>query len=268
MTEVWHDETTIRLSAFLGALVILAVAERVFPRRARRANWLVRWPSNLGIVVVSQFLVRLLMPLVPVALAALARERGWGLFNVVDLPGWLAFLAAVLLQDMAIYWQHVAFHRVRQLWLFHRMHHTDLDIDVTTALRFHPVEILASVVWKLVVVLALGPSPAAVLVFEILLNGCAMFNHANLALPLGLDRYLRLLVVTPDMHRVHHSTDMREANSNYGFNFPWWDRLFRTYIPQPKAGHTEMPIGLNIFRDPKYLWLHWLLAIPFVKGRP
>ena len=261
------DQNVLRLTAFLCLLCLVAGAENLYPKRRRSLPRRQRWPANLGVLLVGQLAARLLAPIAPVALAALLRERGMGLGAFLALPAWVEFGAALLALDLGIYGQHVAMHRVRTLWLFHRMHHADVDLDASTALRFHPVEILLSLWYKLALILALAPSPASVLAFEILLNGCAMFNHANLALPQRLDRWLRLLVVTPDMHRVHHSTDMREANTNYGFNFPWWDRLFTTYTPQPAKGHESMSIGLNIFRDAKYSSLLWLLRLPFVKGR-
>src|SRR3546814_8528775 len=201
------------------------VAEAALPRRRREIPRLTRWSGNLGVVAVDTLLLRLAFPVVAVGFAALAEQRGWGLLNNVDAPAWLAFLASLLVLDLAIYLQHVMFHAVPALWRLHRMHHADLELDVTTGLRFHPVEILLSMGIKIGVVAALGPPAAAVLVFEVLLNATSMFNHANLRLPLGLDRVLRWLVVTPDMHRVHHSIRPEETNSNFGFNLPWWDRL-------------------------------------------
>jgi len=201
----------------------------------------------------------------PVAFAFLTRERGWGLLNLLDLPSWLEFGVALVLMDLAIYLQHVLFHAFRVFWRIHRMHHTDLDYDVTTGLRFHPIEIFLSLLIKLAVVALVGPAPAAVVVFEVLLNATSMFNHGNVRIGVPVDRVLRLFVVTPDMHRVHHSVIEQETNSNYGFNLPWWDRLFGTYRKQPAMGHKEMIVGLDAFRDPKMLRLHWLLAIPFLR---
>lgn len=260
------QESIIRLVSFAGTLVLMVTLEALFPRRTRSFTRLKRWPSNLGIVILDTLAVRLIFAgLLPVVLAVWCEKHGFGLIQVLGLPAWAQIVLGVILLDLAIYGQHVAFHIWRPLWLLHRMHHADLDFDCTTALRFHPLEILISVVWKLVLVLALGVPAAGVILFEVLLNSCALFNHSNLYLPLGVDRCIRLFMVTPDMHRVHHSTDMKETNSNYGFNFPWWDRVFGTYIPQPAKGHESMPIGLSILRNPKYLNLHWLLAVPFVK---
>jgi sterol desaturase/sphingolipid hydroxylase (fatty acid hydroxylase superfamily) len=195
-------------------------------------------------------------------MALLASERGWGLLNIFAVPGWLAFLVSLLLLDLAIYLQHVMFHAVPALWRLHRMHHADLEFDVTTGLRFHPIEILLSMALKLAIVVALGPPAIAVLVFEVLLNGTALFNHSNIRIPLGLDRILRLIVVTPDMHRVHHSIHPSETNSNFGFNLPWWDRLLGTYRAQPREGHEGMTIGIEQFRTPRDLWLDQMLIQP------
>lgn len=260
-------ETLVRLTAFCGVLCLTSLAEAVFVRRPRALPRARRWPANMGVVAAGQLVGALLTPLSPIALAAALETRGLGLFQLLALPAWIETLLTLLLLDLAIYGQHAAMHRVRFLWRLHRMHHADLDLDTTTALRFHPGEILVSLWYKLLLILVLGPSPMTVLLFEILLNGCAMFNHANLRLPPEADRWLRLVLVTPDMHLVHHSTDMREANKNFGFNFPWWDRLFKTYQERPKDGIADMRVGLNIFRDPKFSRLDWLLAIPFLKGR-
>jgi sterol desaturase/sphingolipid hydroxylase (fatty acid hydroxylase superfamily) len=260
-------EGPIRLAVFAGVFAVVALWELAAPRRRLSASKAVRWASNLGLVVVDTLLLRLTFPILAVGLAALAQQEGWGLLNRPALqgwlPGWLAFALAVLALDFAIYLQHVMFHAVPTLWRLHRMHHTDLDFDVTTGTRFHPIEILLSMAIKLAAVGVLGPPPAAVVVFEVLLNGTAMFNHGNIRLPLGLDRWLRLLVVTPDMHRVHHSIHPGETNSNFGFNLPWWDRLFGTYRAQPRDGHEGMTIGIEQFRDPGELWLHRLLLQPF-----
>ena len=257
------NEPVIRLAAFGGVFVVLAVVEHVVPRR-KRAIWRAwRWPNNLGVVIVNTLLLRILFPVTAVGLALVAEARGFGLLNVMRLPDWLALLAAVLVLDLAIYLQHVLFHAVPALWRLHRMHHADLEFDVTTGLRFHPIEILLSMVIKLAVVAALGAPAVAVLVFEVLLNATSMFNHSNVRLPLGLDRALRWFVVTPDIHRVHHSILARETNSNFGFNLPWWDRLFGTYRAQPAAGHEGMTIGIEQFRDPRELGLDRMLLQPF-----
>jgi sterol desaturase/sphingolipid hydroxylase (fatty acid hydroxylase superfamily) len=265
MTELLlANEPAIRIAFFLGILGAMAVWEAVAPRRHREISRLVRWPSNLGIVVVDTLLVRLVFPIVAVGLALLAEERGWGLFNVLEAPAWAAFVASVLALDLAIYLQHVMFHAVPALWRLHRMHHADLEFDVTTGLRFHPVEILLSMGIKLAVVAALGPPAVAVLIFEVLLNATAMFNHGNVRIPPGLDRVLRWFVVTPDMHRVHHSVHAAETNSNFGFNLPWWDRLLGTYRAQPAEGHQAMTIGIEQFRTRRDLRLDRMLIQPLL----
>jgi sterol desaturase/sphingolipid hydroxylase (fatty acid hydroxylase superfamily) len=257
------NDLIIRLVFFLGVFGLVAVWEAMAPRRRRQlARWL-RWPSNLGIVALDTALVRLSFPIGAVALAVLCGQRGWGLLNNVELPGWVAIALAVLALDFTIYLQHVLFHAVPALWRLHRMHHADLDVDVTTGARFHPIEILASMVVKLAAVAALGAPAAAVLAFEILLNATSMFNHANIRMPAACDRVLRWIVVTPDMHRVHHSIVPQETNSNFGFNVPWWDRLFGTYRPQPAAGHEAMTIGIGQFRAPREQWLDRMLTQPF-----
>lgn len=266
MTDLFlANEPLIRISFFLGILVAMAAWEVAAPRRRREIPRLLRWTSNLGVVVVDTILVRLTFPIVAVGLALLAEERGWGLFNIFATPAWLAFLVSLLALDLAIYLQHVMFHAVPALWRLHRMHHADLEFDVTTGLRFHPAEILLSMGIKLAVVAALGPPAVAVLVFEVLLNATAMFNHSNIRIPLGLDRILRLIVVTPDMHRVHHSIHPSETNSNFGFNLPWWDRLLGTYRAQPREGHEGMTIGIEQFRTHRDLWLDRMLIQP-VRG--
>jgi sterol desaturase/sphingolipid hydroxylase (fatty acid hydroxylase superfamily) len=256
-------EDYIRLAAFGGVFAIMAAWEFVGPRRNQSIGRGRRWPSNLGVVMVDTLLVRVLFPTTAVGLALFAEAHGFGLFNVVAPPAWLAVAASVVILDFAIYLQHVLFHAVPALWRLHRMHHADLEFDVTTGLRFHPIEILLSMVIKLAVVAALGAPAVSVLIFEVLLNATAMFNHSNVRIPLGLDRILRWFVVTPDMHRVHHSIVVRETNSNFGFNLPWWDRLFGTYRAQPAAGHEAMTIGIEQFRDPRELGLDRMLVQPF-----
>lgn len=259
------NEPLIRMSLFLGIFVAMALWEVAAPRRRREIPRRIRWSNNLGIVVIDTLLVRLTFPIVAVGLAVTTGAQGWGLFNVFDVPFWIAFIVSVLALDLAIYLQHVMFHAVPALWRLHRMHHADLEFDVSTGLRFHPVEILLSMGIKLAVVMALGPPAVAVLVFEVLLNATAMFNHSNIRLPAGIDRILRLIVVTPDMHRVHHSIHPSETNSNFGFNLPWWDRLLGTYRAQPRDGHETMTIGIEQFRDRRDLWLDRMLVQP-VRG--
>ena len=261
-------EPYIRAGAALAVFVALALWEVLAPRRALAVGRGRRWPGNLGIVVLDTVLVRVLIPVAAVGAAAYAAQRGWGLLNITPWPFWLDAVAGFVVLDLAIYAQHVAFHKVPWLWRLHRMHHADLDIDVTTGLRFHPIEILLSMLIKMVVVVLVGVPAVAVVVFEVVLNATSMFNHANAAMPPWLDRVVRLLVVTPDMHRVHHSVLRHETDSNFGFNLPWWDRLFRTYRVAPEAGHDGMTVGLPVFRDPKELRLDRLLSQPFRDDRP
>jgi sterol desaturase/sphingolipid hydroxylase (fatty acid hydroxylase superfamily) len=232
------------------------------PRRPQRIGRLRRWPANLGIVALDSVLVRLLMPTAAVGVALFAETHHWGLLHVLQAPAWLALIGSMLLLDLAIYLQHVLFHAVPGLWRLHRMHHTDLEFDVTTGARFHPLEILLSLAIKLGVIAALGAPALAVLIFEVVLNATSMFNHGNVGLPQRLDDMLRWLVVTPDMHRVHHSWIPHETNSNFGFNLPWWDRLFGTYLAQPQDGQLGMTIGINQFRDPRELRLDRMLWQP------
>ena len=266
MTEsILAAEPQLRLAVFLGVLVVMASWELAAPRRRQEIPRLIRWTNNLALVVVDTILLRLSFPILAVGLAVMAESQGWGLFNIIDVPGWGAILVSVIIFDLVIYLQHVMFHAVPALWRLHRMHHADLEFDVTTGLRFHPVEILLSMGIKLAVVVALGPPAVAVLIFEVLLNATAMFNHSNIRLPTLVDRVLRLIVVTPDMHRVHHSIRPEETNSNFGFNLPWWDRLLGTYKAQPAAGHEGMSIGIEQFRTRRELWLDRMLVQP-VKG--
>jgi sterol desaturase/sphingolipid hydroxylase (fatty acid hydroxylase superfamily) len=255
-------EPVIRLGFFLGILLAMALWEALAPRRPQAIGRLRRWPNNLGLVVLDTLIVRFLFPLAGVGMAFLAESKGWGLFNILPLPAWLVIPPAVLLLDLIIYGQHVAFHTVPMLWRLHRLHHADLEFDVTTGLRFHPGEILLSMAIKLAAVAVLGALPLAVLFFEILLNATSLFNHGNVRLPQGLDCILRLFIVTPDMHRVHHSIDRRETDSNFGFNLPWWDRLFGTYRAQPALGHDRMTLGIDAFRDLRELRLDRMLWQP------
>jgi len=258
------NEPAIRLVFFLGIFALMILWEFVTPRRDRSVSRWVRWPSNLGIVAFNTLILRILVPVAAVGLAALSEDRSWGLLNAFSLPPLLAIVLSVVLLDLAIYLQHVMFHAVPALWRLHRMHHADLDFDVTTGARFHPVEILLSMGIKLAVVAALGPPVVAVLIFDVLLNATSMFNHGNVRIALKVDGVLRCFVVTPDMHRVHHSILPHETNSNFGFNLPWWDRLFGTYTAQPAAGHGGMTIGIEQFRAPRDLWLDRMLFQPFV----
>ena len=258
-------EAALRLGCFAGVLLTMAGWEALAPRRDGAVTRRIRWPNNLGIAVVNTLASRALVPVAAAGFAVAGQAGGWGLFNTVEVPAWAAVVICVVVLDLAIYLQHVVFHAVPILWRLHRMHHADLDLDVTTGVRFHPFEILLSVIVKIAAVVALGAPPLAVVIFEVLLNATAMFNHANVRLPAALDKVLRWLVVTPDMHRVHHSAVPAETNSNFGFNLPWWDRLFGTYRAQPAGGHESMTIGLAVFRDPGQLRLDRMLVQPFVR---
>jgi sterol desaturase/sphingolipid hydroxylase (fatty acid hydroxylase superfamily) len=267
MSEFLHSyEWLVRLTGFAGVFIAMAVWEHAAPRRQLTVGRVPRWPGNLGVLAVDILVVRALLPTAAVGVALLAEARGWGLLNALGVPYVAAVLISVLALDLAIYLQHVLFHAVPALWRLHRMHHADLDIDVTTGVRFHPVEILLSLLIKIAVIAALGAPALAVLIFEVLLNATSMFNHSNIRMPPAVDRIVRLLVVTPDMHRVHHSIERRETNSNFGFNFPWWDRLFGTYRAQPAAGHDGMTIGIESFRDPGELRLDRMLLQPLREG--
>jgi sterol desaturase/sphingolipid hydroxylase (fatty acid hydroxylase superfamily) len=261
-------ETIIRLGAFALTAVLMAALEAARPRRRDDADRTGRWVGNLGVVAVSTVLARIVFPVAPMALATTLRGQGLGIFPSLGLPLATEIVLGVLILDLAMYVQHRVFHAWRPLWRVHRMHHADTFFDFSTGVRFHPVEILISMAFKLALVALLAPPPLAVLIFEIVLNSAAMFNHANIFLPLPADRIVRRVLVTPDMHRIHHSTDGREMNRNFGFCFPWWDRLFSTYQDQPAGGHDAMPLGLGIFREPKYRKLRWMLAMPFTKHMP
>jgi sterol desaturase/sphingolipid hydroxylase (fatty acid hydroxylase superfamily) len=264
MDLAMEHESAVRLGFFFGILVLMAIWEYLAPRRRPTVARSIRWLSNLSLVAINTVVLRAVFPVLAVGLALLAEERGWGLLNNVMVPHWLAIVLALLLLDMAIYLQHVMFHAIPMFWRLHMVHHADLDFDVTTGARFHTIEIILSMCIKMAVVMMLGPPAVAVVIFEVALNGTSLFNHGNVRLPIKLDRYLRLLVVTPDMHRVHHSVVVHETNSNFGFNLPWWDRIFGTYRDQPAAGHDGMTIGLTQYRDTKVTRLHWMLALPFV----
>lgn len=257
-------ETAIRLGFFFGIFCLVAVFEILAPRRILTTSKASRWFANLVIIGLNPLSVRLVFPVLPVALALLATERHWGLLNNVDFPYWLEVGIGVVALDFSIYLQHVLHHAIPVLWRLHMVHHADLDFDLTTGLRFHPLEIVVAMGIKLMAVATLGPPALAVLIFEVALNATSMFNHSNIYIPGAVDRVLRLFVVTPDMHRLHHSVIIRETNSNYGFNLPWWDRLLGTYKGDPDKGHEGMTIGLSQFRDPKRLTLPWLIILPFV----
>jgi len=265
---ILEREAIIRLGVFAFVFVTMLLWELLAPRRALSVSRAMRWTSNLGLLVLNTIVLRLMFPAAAVGIAYSVGQQGWGLFNLVDLPFWFEVLVAVLLLDLAIYLQHRLMHQVPVLWRLHRVHHADLDFDLTTGSRFHTIEIIVSMLIKWLVILLLGPALVAVLVFEVLLNGMAIFNHANVSLPRAIDRMVRYLLVTPDMHRVHHSTLVRETNSNYGFNLSIWDRIFKTYIDQPEKGHQAMTIGLAEFRDARQVdRLPGMLALPFISRR-
>lgn len=259
-------EIALRLTATALVFALLAAWELMAPRRTLSVGRLKRWPNNIGVLLLDAALVRLLIPTAAVGASLLAVGNGWGLFNVLQLRLSAGAILGFLILDFAIWAQHWAFHRVPALWRLHRMHHADLDFDVTTGVRFHPFEILISMAIKIAVIVAFGIPPVGVFVFEVMLNATSMFNHSNARMPLWLDRALRLVVVTPDMHRVHHSIERRETDSNFGFNLPWWDWLFGTYRAEPAAGHSGMTIGIPQFRDPGEQRLDRMLTQPFRGG--
>ncbi len=258
-----ENETLIRLIVFVGLFGLFAVIESLAPRKTRVQARPGRWFTNWALIVLDTASLKLL-PFLAVAAAFDAADMGWGVFNFTDWPQWVEVILAIAILDFAIWLQHLITHKIPLLWRFHRVHHADRDIDVTTALRFHPVEILFSMVLKIGIVYGLGPSALAVILFEIILNGTAMFNHANMRLPLWLDGFVRLILVTPDMHRVHHSVYRDEHDSNYGFSLSIWDRIFRTYVAQPKDGHDKMTIGLE-WQDERPRQIAWVLALPFFR---
>ncbi len=267
----WNDwilgnELPIRLSFFFAIFAVMASWEVLSPRRLLALSKTVRWANNLGLVFVNSLVLRLLFPAAAVGMAGFAELKGWGLLNHYQvLPYALAVIVSTLVMDFVLYLQHRMFHAVPVLWRLHRVHHADLDFDVTTGARFHTIEIILSMLIKFATITALGPPVVAVLMFEVLLNATAMFNHGNVRIHQGLDRVLRCFLVTPDMHRVHHSVDDDEANCNFGFNLPWWDRLFGTYRDQPRGGHVGMTIGIHQYRDPKQVdRLPGMLMLPFI----
>lgn len=263
-----NAEILLRGSAFLGIFLVIAVWEGLRPRRPRVLSRWSRWSANLGLVVINTIALRLVFPLATVGMALSAAELDFGLFNQLQWPLWIEVLIAFVLLDLAIYWQHRLAHMIPVLWRLHRVHHADLDFDCTTGLRFHTLEILLSMLYKWLVILILGPAVLAVLIFEIILNGMALFNHANASLPQRIDRGLRWLVVTPDMHRVHHSSSQQETNSNYGFNLSCWDRCFGSYRDHPALGHDAMQIGLTEYRErTQVARLPAMLLMPFTTAR-
>ncbi|KZM51449.1 sterol desaturase family protein [Labrenzia sp. OB1] len=260
------DINQLRMACFAGIFLLMALLEAGLPRRQRTSGRLRRWPANWGLILLDALVVRLIFPIGGVGLALLVVDKGWGLFPLLGLSGLLAGLLTFVALDLAVWFQHLMSHKVPLFWRIHRVHHADSEVDATTGLRFHPVEILLSFIWKGLVIAALGGPVEAVLIFEIVLNGSAIFNHANLRIPLWADRLLRCVIVTPDMHRVHHSVYWRETDSNYGFYFSFWDRLFGTYVDQPEKGHDGMEIGLGPALTPKAHSFLFSLSIPFFKN--
>jgi sterol desaturase/sphingolipid hydroxylase (fatty acid hydroxylase superfamily) len=268
MDWLMAHEPLIRIGVFLIVFSILLAWEMLLPRRALSVSKSYRWINNLSLILLNTLLLRLLFPATLVGVALVGQERGWGVMNLVELPVGLVVVFSVVLLDFVIWAQHLIFHKVPVLWRLHRMHHADLDFDITTGLRFHPLEIVVSMLVKVGAIILLGAPPIAVLAFEILLNSSAIFNHGNVRLSLIWDKWLRFVIVTPDMHRVHHSWRRTEMNSNFGFFLSWWDVLFNTYCPQPQNGHFDMTIGMEVFRDRKDLRLDRLLAQPFLSSPP
>jgi len=265
MTEwLLGHEAAFRLAGYIAVFAVMALAEVIAPRRASSMSKKSRWPGNLALTGLNTLLIRLVFPSAAVGMAFAAAARGWGLLNHVDAPLWLSLVVSVLVLDLTVYLQHVLFHALPALWRLHMVHHADLDFDVTTGTRFHSLEMLLSMGIKGGVVCLLGAPALGILVFEVILNATSLFSHSNTRIPPSVDRWLRLLVVTPDMHRVHHSIQAREANSNFGFNFPWWDRLLGSYRERPAEGHQAMIIGLKQFRGPEPTRLAWMLKAPFV----
>lgn len=253
-------EGTLRLSIFLGVLILMGALEAVFPARDRVQKRTARWTTNLGLVIIDTLAIRLLFPIIAVGAALWAQTQGWGLLNLIGLPNWAAVIIAVIILDMMIYWQHVAFHRIPVLWRLHKVHHADRDLDASSGLRFHPVEIVISMLYKMAVVIALGAPVVAVIFFEILLNACAIFNHANVRLPRWVERPLRQILVTPALHRIHHSVIERETNTNFGFSVIWWDKIFKSYTDKPKG---EITLGLSEYQSDAPSGLIWSLTAPF-----
>ncbi len=267
-----YSEATIRFAAFVAIFATMALLELTLPRLQRPelsgALKRQRWLTNISMVILSSALLRLVFPVAAVGTAIWSETKGYGLFHQFGVNPWIAGVTAFIVLDFAVWLEHLASHKIGLLWRIHRMHHSDAGFDVTTALRFHPLEIILSMFWKAAIVVALGAPVEAVLIFEIVLNGTAMFNHSNYDLPQPVDRILRLFLVTPDMHRVHHSSNPLETDTNYGFNFPFWDRLFRTYCAQPRAGHKAMDIGLREYSGQNTGNFIWALAVPFKPYNP
>lgn len=265
MRELFFEyESIIRVSSFLGIFFLLAIWEISFPKRELLHLRRFRWLSNISLIFISSFLVRFIFPTAAVGIALVVDQNHWGLLYYFELPFLIHMIAAFILMDLSLYFQHVIFHALPLFWRFHRVHHTDLDCDITTGLRFHPFEMVISMLLKFVTIAALGVPVLAVVVFEVVLNAASMFSHSNIKIPLAIEKIVRWFIVTPDMHRIHHSVRENETNSNFGFFISVWDRLFGTYLSEPREGHTNMLIGLHDFREPKWQNLRWLIYLPFV----
>jgi len=262
-----ENNTRIQLVVYVLFLVGLLICEKLFPRRLFLFPRFVRVSSHLSLAFLNNILLQLTFPLLALGAGALAVEKGWGLLHFLAWPAWLEIMVGVLMLDLIIYGQHIVFHWVPPLWRLHRVHHADLELDVSSGVRFHPLEILISMGIKIGAVISVGAHPLTVFIFELILMSSSLFNHSNLNIPVAVDRFLRLAIITPDMHRVHHSVYKEETNSNYGFNFPWWDRLFGTYHAQPKDGHLEMKIGIEFFRSKRWLYIHRILIEPFINRK-
>ena len=263
-TTFISPETLVRLGFFTAIFIAIALSEKVAPRRILLKSKFKRWISNFGMQIIDVAVLRFIFPIFPFGVAVICVQRGWGLLNYYHTIQPLALFIGILVLDFIIYLQHRVFHIAPVFWRVHMVHHTDQDIDVSTAVRFHPLEIILSLLIKFTAVAAIGAPPLSVLIFEVMLNGASMFNHGNIKIPLYIDRVIRMVLVTPDMHRVHHSVITRETNSNYGFSFSWWDRLLGTYKAQPQEGYDKMKIGLNGYHDDRSLKLSALLTMPFV----
>lgn len=261
------NELAFRTGGFFTMFLLVAFWEVLAPRRVLTASKIVRWINNLGLSLFNSLVLYLGFPVLAVGFAAICVKNGWGLFNALNLPEGLKILLSVLLLDLLIYLQHVVFHKFQILWRLHRMHHIDPDLDVTSGTRFHTFEIVLSMLIKMLAIILMGAPPAAVLLFELFLNLSAMFNHGNILIPAKLDNALRIFLVTPDMHRIHHSTLREETDSNFGFFLSWWDRLFKTYRKTPEQGHLGMTLGIGAFTEPKFLTIQWLLRIPFLNPK-
>jgi len=257
-------ESYIRLSSFIGLYALLTIWEISSPKRKLEHARRLRWVSNFGLIIISSILVRFIFPTAAVGIALLVEKNQWGLLYYFDLSVAMHFMIAFVLMDLSLYFQHVMFHALPLFWRFHRVHHTDLDFDITTGLRFHPFEMVISILIKFMTITALGVPVLAVVIFEIILNAASMFSHSNIKIARSIERVTRWFIVTPDMHRIHHSVSENETNSNFGFFISVWDRLFGTYTKEPKKGHTGMQIGLHNFREPKWQDLRWLIYLPFV----